>query len=345
MKVFEWLCLCLVSGSPGLAVAHAWCEPDTLNSYGPTSPVITRVTFATINRSSPASDKELYVHTLLATDVELGSVHAFSMEYAPDPVVCPEYAIRVWIDWSHDESFDEPGDLVVARDHETTGSVVEVVQVPDSAVPGLTRMRVAMKMEVACGHDPIAACPEPEAFGWHGEVEDYDLVLFGAEDEDCRNGVDDDGDGAVDCDDADCLGDATVDCDGDGVPNGEDCAPDDPGAFAVPPEVPVLRVARPEPTGAVAVLTWPGLAAEAGLDTVHDVFTGRLAILRGSDPWDGTGCLARDEPGTTTSDPATTATGMGGYWYLVRAENACGQGPLGAGPLGGLRAIDDAVCR
>ena len=330
---------------PGTVAAHEWCEPDTVATYAPSSPVITNVTFATIDRSSAESDKELYAHTLLTADVNVGETYPFSMSYTLDLAFCPQYAIRVWIDWNHDESFDEPGDLVVTRERDTLGSVFEDIEVPPTATPGLTRMRVAMKMDTVCGHDPIAACPEPEAFDWHGEIEDYNLIVIPSGETDCSNGTDDDGDGLVDCEDSDCVWDPLGDCDGDGEPNETDCAAADPGAFALPPEVALLLVGL-DPLGSTdALLTWTGLAPEAGLATVHDVVTGRLSDFGAPGPWARATCLAMDEAGAGATDARLTGRSAEGYWYLVRGENSCGLGTLGVGSLGEERFVSALTCQ
>jgi len=158
-----------------------WCVPstgpDTLNTYGPTSPVITNVTLNTIDRTTAAADKELYVDTGLATDLVIGQSYPLSMTYQPDFAFCPDYQLRVWIDWDQNGSFLDPGETVVSVDNDVVGSVSADVDVPATAVLGTTRMRVAMKMELACGHDAILPCPQPEAFGWHGEIEDYDIEV------------------------------------------------------------------------------------------------------------------------------------------------------------------------
>ena len=156
-----------------------WCVPsegpDTLNTYGPSSPTITNVTIGSINRTTPASDKELYVDTGEATDVSPGDSVAFSMTYQPDVLFCPDYQLRVWIDWDQDGSFDGADETVFSVNNDVSSVLAGSIDVPDTAVEGVTRMRVAMKMELACGHDAILACPEPEAFGWHGEIEDYTI--------------------------------------------------------------------------------------------------------------------------------------------------------------------------
>lgn len=64
----------------------------------------------------------------------------------------------------------------------------------------------------------------------------------------CTDGIDNDGDGLIDCLDPDCVAIPTLDCDGDGVPNGEDCAPTDP-------------------------LVYPGaMCSDNDVNTINDVF-------------------------------------------------------------------------
>ena len=144
---------------------------------------------------------------------------------------------------------------------------------------------------------------------------------------DCANGVDDDGDGLVDCEDPDCLGDPACDCD-----------PSDPGAFAVPPRVSLLLVTReaqqPVPE---AVLRWTDVRPLAGTSTVYDVSTGILSEL-----WSDRGvlrsrCLADDQGPNLHVDSRGLGRESDGYWYDVRAVNACGVGLYGTNSFGADR--------
>ena len=175
--------LCLLVMLSAAQARAQWCEPGVgptqLNTYGPTSPVITNVKLNTIDRITPASVKELYVLTGLTTELTNGATYDFSMTYEPDLAFCPQYAIRVWIDWDQNGDFTEPGETVVSANFFTPATITESFVVPTSALAGTTRMRVAMKMEEACGHAAIEPCALPESFGWHGEIEDYDIDVVG----------------------------------------------------------------------------------------------------------------------------------------------------------------------
>lgn len=81
----------------------------------------------------------------------------------------PEYW-KIWIDYDHDGLFEEPDEVVfqylqpAPADGTATSSLSGNIAVPAAALPGTTRMRVAMKR---------GAAPAPcESFSF-GEVEDY----------------------------------------------------------------------------------------------------------------------------------------------------------------------------
>jgi hypothetical protein len=115
---------------------------------------------------------------------------------------------------------------------------------------------------------------------------------------------------------------AQIDNDFDGRGDDCDCLPGDPSAFAAPGEVAGFGVAADKST-----LSWVSAVATSGTGTVHAVLRGDL----GSFPVDGTPPGACLEPGTaaaTASDPASPTDGQG-FWYLVRARNACETGTYG----------------
>ena len=77
-------------------------------------------------------------------------------------------------------------------------------------------------------------------------------------------------------------------------------------------------------SGATASFTW---SAPAGAAT-YDVLRGRVGDRPvGSNP--GTETCFGDLAGTLTDDATVLGAGEG-YWYLVRAENACGKGSYGS---------------
>jgi photosystem II stability/assembly factor-like uncharacterized protein len=161
--------------------------------------------------------------------------------------------------------------------------------------------------------DGLVDCEDPDCVGQPGCLED------------CSNGVDDDLDGDVDCDDADCF---VFDTDGDGYADCDECAPWDPGAFAVPREVETLLVEKSTPDGSTVRLSWSDSAAVAsGTGAVHDVVGGTLSTLR-ANGWPASApCLGDDLAGTEHEDLRPDVVDG---WYLVRAVSACGWGPWGS---------------
>ena len=115
------------------------------------------------------------------------------------------------------------------------------------------------------------------------------------------------------------------DGDGDGVDNNADCAWTDPGAFALPDDVPLLTVDR-GPLGE-SLLEWSDLGLQAGSATVYDVAKGDVASLSVS----GTGAAVQLDCAvalTSATDPAVLLPGESAY-YVVRGSNVCGDGPWG----------------
>ncbi|MBI2968648.1 MAG: T9SS type A sorting domain-containing protein [Bacteroidetes bacterium] len=171
--------LLIVSNLP----AQTWCVPPTgstgVNSYGSNSPVITNVTLNTINRTTAASLKELYVNTGQSTTLVAGQSYPFSMTYTMDLSICNVMSIRVWIDWNLNYSFSDAGETELTADGQSSLTYTGTITVPSSATLGTTRMRVGLKMD-GCGHNPPDACVPSESFGWHGEIEDYSLVVTSA---------------------------------------------------------------------------------------------------------------------------------------------------------------------
>ncbi len=83
--------------------------------------------------------------------------------------------VYVWMDFNQDNDFNDPGELVLEQLSPSNGNggaqpdvIVGAFTVPSNAVPGTTRMRVAMKREFS-----VNPCGDFV----HGEVEDYSLNI------------------------------------------------------------------------------------------------------------------------------------------------------------------------
>jgi glucose/arabinose dehydrogenase len=116
------------------------------------------------------------------------------------------------------------------------------------------------------------------------------------------------------------------DGDGDGVDDACDCAPDAAGAYAAPGEVPRLRLEGTPPR----TLFWDVFTGVAGSATTTTVVSGRTSDLRTSGY--ANACdLAVAQPGAALVDPRADPPPGEAFYYLVRAENACGTGTFGDG--------------
>jgi len=122
---------------------------------------------------------------------------------------------------------------------------------------------------------------------------------------------------------------AFPDADGDGAADACDCAPSDAGSYAAPVEVPRLRATGVAPTD----LNWDPQAASAGPGTVYTVVTGDSTVLRSDGGFASACTLSRGVAATSLTETRPDPPAGSGYYYLVRAENACANGTFGEPPL------------
>ncbi|GEM_PF-2955163 len=121
----------------------------------------------TLPTVTPGSDHEMAVHCMHNI---VGSFFSGNLSY------------RVWIDWNIDGDFTDEGEEVL-MEHEQWYEDTHYVAftVPDSAVVGITRMRVYNDMPVNEGHDwpvPCGYLNSTNGIGHHGEAQDYDLEII-----------------------------------------------------------------------------------------------------------------------------------------------------------------------
>jgi len=161
-----------------------------------------------------------------------------------------------------------------------------------------------------------------------------ELIFLGADDRtevweiDPAHAADPDADGLVsvvdNCPTAANPGQANAD--GDAAGDVCDCAPNDETAFALPGEATEFGFGS-----GPATLVWSPPTSSSGSGTLYDVMRGELAGLPVGSA--GEVCLESGSPDTAAADATTPEPGAG-FYYLVRAANACGAGTYGANSSG-----------
>jgi hypothetical protein len=89
-------------------------------------------------------------------------------------------------------------------------------------------------------------------------------------------------------------------------------------------------------------LTWTSQDPSAGAGTVYDLASGLVGDLRLSGGFAGAACVANDVADTPYDDTRAGPSSGSGYYYLVRAQNACGAGGYGLRSNGAPRIV--TVC-
>lgn len=163
--------LLVVFALPTLLFAQQYCLPNPDHNSG--NMQISNVEFNTISRSS--STWESYVHTGMKSEVVQGTDYSMKIT-ADEGAFCPQFDLRVYIDWNGDKDFEDVGESVGSWDNQTKKIFDLSVIIPSDAKLGTTRMRVMHKMIESCGHTKIEPCGS-DSFMYHGEVEDYELEI------------------------------------------------------------------------------------------------------------------------------------------------------------------------
>lgn len=187
-----------------------YCLPENVENINSDFFYISNVTFADINNSSSYSGYTNYIYDDPAI-VSISSTHLLSVSRPNDAVFNTKCFWKVWIDYNQDGIFDDNSELVLNRVNEANSLITENVIIPANALPGTTRMRVAMKYSESGVTAPLP-CEEGE-YGL-GELEDYAIII-------CSTDADNDGVCAEnDCDDNDpnIPAEFGISCD-DGNPN------------------------------------------------------------------------------------------------------------------------------
>jgi len=129
--------------------------------------------------------------------------------------------------------------------------------------------------------------------------------------------------------------DVVTDTDGDGTNDVFDCAPLDPGAFAIPGQVTGDAFGSDNQT-----YSWTSAGPSSGSATVHDVMRGALNQFPVGSGIAET-CVGSGLSGSSIAD-GTAPSSRSGFYYLVRARNVCGTGTRGFATSGAERT--SAAC-
>jgi aldose sugar dehydrogenase len=119
------------------------------------------------------------------------------------------------------------------------------------------------------------------------------------------------------------------DADGDAVADACDCAPTNATAYAVPAVIPRLRATSVGPT----TLRWDPQTATAGTGTTYTVVSGDARALRPDGGFASACTLRQGLTSPEISEGRTDPPAGSAYYYLARAETACGAGTFGDSSL------------
>ena len=101
-----------------------------------------------------------------------GSTEQFKITQAYSGATFTEY-FRIWIDYNQNGSFEDEGELVYDSGVGITDPAQGFIEIPQNAIEGNTRLRIAMKFVSDNDQDLPESCPDFEG----GEVEDYCIVI------------------------------------------------------------------------------------------------------------------------------------------------------------------------
>lgn len=174
---FNALFFCIIFiALPGNSNSQDWCIPVITQTFSHGISVVTLNGSPALERISGRTEN--YVYTGLSTTLSRGGSYTLNLSQGFG-AFCTAGNLRIWIDYNKDFDFDDPGELVGSMDQVfAPGPNSFNFTVPNNAVLGTTRMRVADKMREACGHIGVTPCNNPpDPAGYHGEMEDYDIII------------------------------------------------------------------------------------------------------------------------------------------------------------------------
>ncbi len=162
-------CSFTITINDGGPIGNGYCESS---ASAPWEDWIGNVSLNNLNNSSGKSKYSDF--TSLVASADIGGSYQISIQPTFSYFHFTEY-IQVWIDFNQNESFADPGELVMASVYTngingtSANPVIQNITIPTGASAGNTRMRVSMNRTQAAG---------PCDFFEFGEVEDYTVNLI-----------------------------------------------------------------------------------------------------------------------------------------------------------------------
>ena len=161
-------CSFTITVNDGGPTGNGYCESSA------SSPWVDWIGNVSLNDLNNNSNKSGYSDfTSLVANVDIGENYPITIQPAFSYTHFTEY-IQVWIDFNQNESFADPGELVVSAIYAngingtTASPITQNITIPNGALTGNTRMRVAMNRTEAS---------DPCEFFEFGEVEDYTVNI------------------------------------------------------------------------------------------------------------------------------------------------------------------------
>jgi hypothetical protein len=170
--------------APSMAYGQ-YCMLNGQTPYSTLQPGITNFQLNTINRNSGNSESSsaVVVVTGLSTTVVAGQSYTVSISHSEDTQFFPgaRNNLRIWIDYNSNFSYSDAGETVMSVDLEQPATTyTAVITIPAATPAGTLNMRVTAKMSSDAGHSLPTPCNVPaDPLGYHGEMEDYKLVIGG----------------------------------------------------------------------------------------------------------------------------------------------------------------------
>jgi hypothetical protein len=171
----------LITGVVGAAALNTYCASTPWNDSYSNIENISIVGDNTLINNNTVSQCNAYSdYTSFSADVTPGNSYTLNVNLG----TChPQQAwidlANIFVDWNIDGDFDDANELVgQINPIQSPSSHVITLNVPSSAIPGQSRMRIVSQSTVSQSSNSAQACDDQVAY--FGETEDYTIIVNGS---------------------------------------------------------------------------------------------------------------------------------------------------------------------